>query len=228
LAKWGIDSPLYKSKVLGEFPESSIDTLIPLGWIIRAQNKDIEPKRGAESKLGVDVARFGTDRSVIYHNHGGRFRIVSDKNGESTMKTAGRTIVAWREAKATDINVDGVGVGGGVVDWLDDEGYPVNDMQAGGGSSDPKRFINARAEWYWELRTRFENDEVDLDPDDEELAAQLSSLRYIFTKRGQIQIESKDDMRKRGMPSPDRADGLMLSASDPIETGVSDTIDTLH
>lgn len=227
LKKWGADSPMYKSKVLGEFPESAEDTLIPLSWIVAAQNRDIEPAPGAESKLGVDVARYGTDRSVIYHWHGGRLRLKSDRNGEPTTVTAGRAISVWTETRASDINVDGVGVGAGVVDTLDEDGYPVNDMQAGGGSTEPKRFINARAEWYWRLRTLFENGEVDLDPEDEELAAQLSSLRYIFTRRGQIQIESKDDMRKRGMPSPDRADSAMLAVNSPIADGVSDDVDSL-
>lgn len=228
LKRWGADSPLYKSKVLGEFPESAEDALIPLSWILRAQEQTIEPRKHDESKLGVDVARFGTDRSVIYHNHGGRLRLLSDRNGESTTVTAGRTIFAWRECRTTDINVDGVGVGAGVVDMLDEDGYPVVDMQAGSGTSDPKRFVNARAEWYWNLRGMFERDEVDLDPDDEELAAQLSSLRYFFDRRARIQIESKDDMRKRGMPSPDRADAAMLATAWPIESGVSDTIEALH
>lgn len=228
LKKWGADSPMYKSKVLGEFPDSAEDTLIPLSWIVRAQAKDIEPRKGSVSKLGVDVARFGTDRSVIYHFHDGRLRLQSDTNGEPTTQTAGRAIVAWRECRVTDINVDGVGVGAGVVDTLDEDGYPVNDMQAGGGSNEPKRFVNARAEWYWNLRTMFERDEIDLDPDDEELAAQLSSLRYVYTRRGQIQIESKDDMRKRGMPSPDRADAAMLACNEPIANGVSDSIGALH
>lgn len=227
LKKWGPDSPLYKSKVMGEFPDSAEDTLIPLSWIVAAQNRDIEPRRGDVSKLGVDVARYGTDRSVIYHFHGGRLRILSDKNGESTTVTTGRAIAAWMDTRATDINVDGVGVGAGVVDNLADDGYPVNDMQAGAGSNQPKKFVNARAEWYWNLRGMFERGEMDLDPDDEELAAQLSSLRYIFTRRGQIQIESKDDMRKRGMPSPDRADGAMLAVNSPIADGVSDDIDSL-
>lgn len=227
LKKWGIDSPFYKSKVLGEFPDSAEDTLIPLSWIVAAQNREIEPRLGEVSKLGVDVARYGTDRSVIYHHHGGRIRLMSDKNGESTTVTTGRAIAVWQEVRATDINVDGVGVGAGVVDNLADMGYPVNDMQAGGGSRFPKKFLNARAEWYWNLRGMFERGEVDLDPDDSEVASQLSSLRYVFTRRGQIQIESKDDMRKRGMPSPDRADGVMLAVNDPIDNVVSDDINSL-
>lgn len=228
LKKWGAESPLYKSKVLGEFPDSAEDTLIPLSWIIAAQDREIEPTRADESKIGVDVARYGTDRSVIYHNHGGRLRLMSDRNGESTVVTKSRAIAVWEEVRATDINVDGVGVGAGVVDELEADGYPVNDMQAGAGSNQPKKFINARAEWYWNLRGKFERGEMDLDPADEELASQLASLRYDFTRRGQIQIESKDDMRKRGMPSPDRADAAMLAVNKPIADGTSDDIDSLY
>lgn len=228
LKKWGKDSPLYLSKVLGQFPDSAENSLIPLSWITAAQNRELEPARHAMSKLGVDVARFGSDRSVIYHYHGGRIRLVSDRNGEATTVTTGRAIDAWRECRVTDINVDGVGVGAGVVDSLEEQGYPVNDMQAGGGAEDSKLFINARAEWYWNLRGQFERGELDLDPEDEELAAQLSALRYTYTRRGQIQIESKDDMRKRGMPSPDRADGVMLAVNEPVADGYSDSIRALH
>lgn len=227
LKKWGEDSPLYKSKVLGQFPDSSENTLIPLSWITAAQERELEVSRNAESKLGVDVARFGTDRSVIYHNHGGRFRLLSDRHGEPTTQTAGRAIAAWRDTRASDINVDGVGVGAGVVDTLDEDGYPVVDMQAGSGTSDPKRYINARAEWYWHLREMFERGEADLDPEDEELASQLASIRYKFTRQGQVQIESKDDMRKRKMPSPDRADACMLSQAWEIDSKVSDSVEGL-
>lgn len=227
LKKWGADSPLYVSKVLGQFPESSEDTLIPLSWIVRAQNNEITPRKFDESKLGVDVARFGSDRTIVYHYHGGRIRLQLDATKQATTETAGRVANLWKTLRTTDINVDGVGVGAGVVDMLDEDGYPVNDMQAGGGSSEPERFLNARAEWYWILRTMFERDLVDLDPEDEELASQLSSIRYKHTRRGQIQIESKDDMKKRGMPSPDRADAVMLAANDLIDLKSSDSIGAL-
>ncbi len=224
LKRLGADSPIYKSKVLGEFPESAEDTLIPLSWILAAQQREITPRKFAESRLGVDVARFGTDRTVIYHWKDGHCRLLDDYSGKPTTQTAGTVARRWKESKATEINVDGVGVGGGVVDMLDEDGYPVNDMQAGGASTDPKRFLNRRAEWYWNVRGMFERGEVDLDPEDEELASQLSSLKYIYTRRGQIQIESKDDMRKRGMPSPDRADAFTLAANEYIEDGTSNEI----
>lgn len=216
LKKWGADSPVYRSKVLGEFPDSAEDTLIPMSWIQRAQLLEL-PDTGWPRKLGVDVARFGADRSVIYSRMGGKIRLISDKNGEATTKTAGRCVKAWMDTKAEEIQVDGVGVGGGVVDILAEDGYPVEDMQAGGAPQEPKRFINARAEWYWQLRGMFERGEVDLDPEDDELASQLSSLRYEINRRGRILIESKDDMKKRGMPSPDRADACMLSVAEPVD-----------
>ena len=112
---------------------------------------------------------------------------------------------------AASANVDGVGVGGGVVDILTEMGADVHDLQAGSAASDTERFINARAEWYWGLRERFEQGDIDIDPLDDELAAQLGAIRFEYTSRGQIKIESKDDMAKRGMPSPDRADALMLA-----------------
>ena len=227
LKKWGADSPLYISKVLGQFPESSEDTLIPLSWVVRAQNREIVPRRFDESKMGLDVARFGSDRTVAYHNHGGRVRLVMDVGKQKTTETAGRVANLWKELRTSDINVDGVGVGGGVVDMLEEDGYPVNDMQAGGGSSAPTKFLNARAEWYWNLRVMFERDEIDLDPEDEDLASQLSSIKFHHTRRGQVQIESKDEMKKRGMPSPDRADAVMLAVNEPIDMKSSDSIGAL-
>jgi hypothetical protein len=207
--RWGAESPAYLSKVLGQFPESSEDTLIPARYITAAQGRDLSTI-GLPGFMGVDVARFGTDRTVLTLAHGGRVRVIESRGKQSTTETTGRVIHAAAEHDVTQIRVDGVGVGGGVVDQLAEQGHPVLDMQAGAGATDPAMFKNARAEWHWGLRQLFEQGGVDLDPDDDELAAQLGALRYKYTSRGQIVIESKDDMRKRGMPSPDRADAVML------------------
>lgn len=83
-------------------------------------------------------------------------------------------------------------------------------MQSGQAPRDNERFLNARAEWFWGLRERFEAGDISLDKD-EDLAAQLANIKYKFTSWGQIQIESKDDMKRRGVHSPDRADALMLA-----------------
>lgn len=217
--RWGVDSPLYQSKVLGEFPEVSQDTLIPANWILAAQQRELEPT--GPGVLGVDVARFGSDRSVVYLRRGGHVRLHRDWSHKPTTETAGLVVEAMRETGAEQIQVDGVGVGGGVVDMLAEEGHPVHDLQAGGAARDPKRYVNARAEWFYgTLREMFDpaNGEIDLDPADDELASQLGSLRFTYDSRGRIKIESKDDMRKRGMPSPDRADALMLACAAVIFT----------
>lgn len=211
--RWGTDSPLYQSKVLGEFPETSENTLIPAALITAAQNRELPPE--GPRTLGVDVARFGTDKTVLGLREGPRFRIVKTLASSPTTATTGQVINAMRDHRAQSAQVDGVGVGGGVVDQLHEMNIPVEDMQAGGAPMDRERFANARAEWFWALRERFEQGDIDLDPHDDELASQLGSIRFEYTSRGQIKIESKEDMAKRGMPSPDLADTLMLAFATP-------------
>lgn len=215
--RWGAESPLFTAKVLGEFPEVGDNTLIPARWITAAQDRDLP--RVAPSVLGVDVARFGSDSTVLCHRDGPVARITRTMAQSATTATTGEVLAASRDLYAASIQVDGVGVGGGVVDQLAEHGAPVADMQAGGRPRDPERFANARAEWYWALRQRFETGDIDIAPDDDELAAQLGAIRFEYTSRGQIKIESKDDMARRGMPSPDRADALMLAFAAPPTPG---------
>jgi hypothetical protein len=212
--RWGVESPRYQSKVLGEFPDVGQDTLISPRLIEAAQERalDLESDLGSALILGVDVARYGTDRTEIYSRQGPVVRAAGSWAKQSTMETVGQVIAVWRGMQAEEIRVDGVGVGGGVVDRLAEQGFPVFDMQAGGAPMDRERFLNARAEWSWALRERFEQGDIDLDPDDDELAAQLGTIKYRYTSRGQVQIESKDEIRKRGLPSPDKADAVILTA----------------
>jgi hypothetical protein len=131
------------------------------------------------------------------------------------MATAGHVAKALRDIGAErglndwpDVVVDEDGVGGGVLDRLLELDMPAAGLKGGTAPIDKERFVNKRAEWFWTLRERFENGEIDIDPDDDRLAAQLGAIKWKLTSRGQIQIESKDEMRKRGLPSPDRADAL--------------------
>jgi hypothetical protein len=217
--RWGVESPRYLSKVLGEFPEVGDDTLISPALIEAAQRRTLDP--GTEIRLGVDVARYGSDQTIIMRAEGPVVRTIGAYSKQSTTETTGRVVAAARDTEGpVEIRVDGVGVGGGVVDSLMEmataEDRPIDDvwwvidMQAGSGAEDPARFKNARAEWFWGLRERFQDGDIDIDPTDDELAAQLGTIKFKYTARGQVQIESKDDMKKRGLPSPDRADTLML------------------
>lgn len=209
--RWGRESPRYTSKVLGQFPELGDDTLISPALIEAAQQRSMAP--GPYAILGVDVARFGADRTCIYLRRGPVVRRVGEWAKQPTTETTGRVIVAKRETGADEIRVDGVGVGGGVVDQLVEQGFDVLDMQAGARANDPEMFANARAEWAWSVRTRLEEGDFDLDPDDDEVAAELGSIKYKYTSRGQILIESKQDAKARGLPSPDHADALILTSA---------------
>ena len=222
--RWGESSPLWHSKVLGKFPDVGENTLIPPAWVSAAQNRSLEPS--GPNTLGVDVARFGPDTTVIGHRQGAHFRIVKTLPYSATTTTTGEVIAYQREHGHPVAQVDGVGVGSGVVDQLREQGRPVSDMQAGAAATpeiDPEtgkpvtRFLNARAQWYWGLRKLFELGAVDIDPNDDELASQLSSMRYGLDSKGRIKIESKDDMKDRGLPSPDRADAMMLAYGEQPE-----------
>lgn len=208
--RWGRESPRFISKVIGDFPEIGENVLFPPSYITAAQERTLDP--GPWGILGVDVARFGSDRTIICLRQGPVARVVGNYSKLATTETTGHVIEKKREHAADEIRVDGVGVGGGVVDQLTEAGYDVVDMQAGAAAADSEHYLNARAEWYWALRERFEAGDIDIDPADDDLAAQLGAIRYKYTSRGQVQIESKDEMRKRKLPSPDRADALMLTA----------------
>lgn len=209
--KWGEDSILWISRVMGQFPENSSDSLIPLSWIERAQKTNLEPAE--PNVIACDVARFGSDDTVIGQRRGPVARLLQVTRQEDTMTTTGRVIQALMDTNATEARIDAVGLGAGVYDRLHEQSKPAVEMQAGRAPKNSERFLNARAEWYWELRERFESMSIDLD-EDEDLAFQLANIKYKPNSRGQIVIESKDDMKKRGLGSPDKADVMMMLFAD--------------
>ena len=211
-------TPLGRQEIYAEVLDETEDTLIPGDKITAARKRTLEPGRPVQ--LSCDVARFGKDETVVMLIRGQVAEYAHLSHQADTMATAGQLARLRREHDASLIRVDAIGVGGGVVDRLAEIGEPVLGLDAGASPSDP-RFLNCRAEWYWLLRERFERGDISI-PDDDELDAQLGELRYEYTSRGKIKIESKDDMAKRGLPSPDRADALMMGfatdAVPPAET----------
>ncbi len=205
---WGVDSSIYKARVLGEFPEQGDDTLIPLSWAERAVRRT--PTYEGEKALGIDVARYGTDETVFCLKNGDLGRLAKTISGADTMEVAGQTILAHRANQTEYLRVDADGLGAGVADRLREQGFPVVDMRSGFKSNEPDLFVNKRAEWWWALRKRFENESITIENDDE-LISQLTNIKYKINSKGQIQIESKDEMKRRGFKSPDRADALMLA-----------------
>ena len=209
--RFGEGSPIYCSKVRGAFPEEAEDALIPLTQIRAAQGRFETAPAKAET-LGVDVARFGNNETVIVARAGTIAWIVSRARKEDTMRTVGRIKRALEDLSASKVIVDDIGVGGGVVDRLKEDHVPVTAFIGGEAARDPARFANAKAEANWRLRECFENDEIAIYPD-EDLLEQLSGIRYGIDSSARIRIESKEDARSRGIPSPDIADALMLAFS---------------
>ena len=168
----------------------------------------------APTVLAVDVARFGADQSVLLLATPTAVLRLEAHHGLDTMQLAGRVVDAhrrWSPDRLPErIVVDEIGVGAGVVDRLKELDLPVTGINVGRPARQRTLFANLRAEGYWRLRELFSQSQISI-PNDPELAGQLSSLRYSYNSRGQLIIESKDDARARGIPSPDKADAMMLA-----------------
>lgn len=217
LSDWGEDSPMFQSRVLGNFPEQDANTLIPLNWIDLAstdERRDAVPK--GRTQYGHDIARYGDDNSPILKRYGDWIAEINVFKQEDTMMTAGRAVDALRdELGLYFIDITG-GLGTGPYDRLVELGYPtVYGLNMSSKAIDHEQFINLRAELAWIVREKFRLGEIYI-PDDDDLKAELSNIRYKLHSDGRRQIESKDEIKKRlHGRSPDRADALFMSYASP-------------
>jgi hypothetical protein len=217
---WGEDSARYKAKVLGEFPDEADNTFFPQNVLDKAFDTVIEDDGGVRPVLGLDVARFGSDENVLYENRGGRVRRVDTWSKLDLIETARRVHDHAQRVGASVVNVDVNGVGGGVVDSLvrldefSDAVYRVGAINNSTSSPDTTRWLNARAWYYDSFREMMSSGQIDLDYNDNKLRDELISQTYKFSPRGSIQMTSKDEMRKSGMPSPDSLDAAILCSID--------------
>jgi len=218
--EWGEDSPLYKARVLGEFPEQTLDTLMPLAWVEKAIGAEVS--EDGEAVVGVDVARFGQDRTVITTRRGERVIGIEAFHGMDTMETVGRAGAQARANKAR-IVIDETTLGGGPYDRLRELGFEVIGVTFGSNADDVAQFKGIESQLWWGLRERFENTakgkpgpKISI-PNDIELIAELTNRKYKFTSTSQIRIEPKDDpqYKKRVKRSPDKADSLALAFYSP-------------
>lgn len=217
---WGRESYLYQVRVMGEFPTESEDTLIPLRLVELAAKADSEevPESGVV-QVGVDVARFGSDRTAICVRRGERIVSLESFQRQDTMNTTGRVARIANQFSPAAIRVDEIGIGAGVVDRLNELKVPnVEGVNVARKASRPEQFANLRAELYDGLRERFIGGQIRI-PDDSELISQLASIKYSFTSSGQMRIEGKDELRSRGEKSPDLADAVMLAFAKSAERG---------
>lgn len=214
---WGEDSARFKSKVLAEFPDEDDTAFFSQVALDKAMDVDIVEDEEIPVVMGVDLARFGEDDSVIYTNRGGRVRKYASWSKASALESANRVHTAALELGCKEVRVDGAGLGGPVVDQLAAMGegiYTVISMLGSAASPDRTRWFNARAYNFDSLREQMLAGRIDLDPDDSTLIDELMMLRYKFHSTGSIQIESKDDMRGRGVSSPDNLDAAVYASVD--------------
>lgn len=210
--QWGPGHPLWQSKVLGNFPDDSEDALI--GLAVAEQARALKPDVPIETKLhvGVDVAGPGEAETTMYIRQGPNLifaKAYADKDPRGPVLA---DLQKYRD-RIKNINVDSIGIGYFFALHLKDAGYPVTQVNVANESSDEEIYVKQKSEHYWGLRLKFNGGNIG-GIIDEELIAQLTSIKYAHTPDGRIIIESKKDMLKRGVPSPDRAEGLMLCYAD--------------
>lgn len=216
--KWGRDSDVYRVRVRGEFPLGEADTFIPLDLVEAAVHRDV-PMEGVV-QLGVDVARYGDSETAIVARWGGRVLWLEAHRKRGVPEVVGLVYRAARAARdytgaaRVTVAVDDSGVGGGVTDGLRERARtaPWLRVQAVnfGGAGDGRHYANAAALMWGQLREMFQAGEMSI-PRDDDLIGQLTTRRYRVNARGLIELESKEDLRRRGLPSPDRADALALA-----------------
>lgn len=207
-----------KVRVRGVFPNASSLQFISRDLVDGAMRRELPASRGEIVVVAVDPARFGDDSSLIFTRVGrdGRTFPPIRLRGVDTMQLASRVAehvnMLRRGGHQVLINIDGGGVGGGVIDRLRSLRFEVNEIQFGSRALDPRKFANRRAEIWSATRDWLAGGAL---PDDEELATDLCSVEYGFTSTDQILLESKQGMKARGLASPDCADALAVGLALP-------------
>ncbi len=220
--EWGTSHPAWFARVEGEFPEQGEYNVIPLGWIEQAQDRwpDVVPDRKEPIVLGVDVARGGMDLSAIAVRQGAKILSIETFSNMDGPLLAGEIAVRYRRLKASRANIDIIGLGAAVEDALKDPVYhditvvPVNVATSSDvlDSDGNRKYQNLRAELWWTLREALDpktKDPLALPPGDS-LLGDLAAPKYDFRK-GWIQVEAKEDTKKRLGRSPDEGDAVMLT-----------------
>lgn len=236
IRKYGENSNVVRVRVRGEFPNQEDDVFIGLSLIEQRSSKQYELPEGkgmAQVILGVDVARFGDDETIIYRNFKGNARMVKNRRGQDLMATVGDIVKEYKtiigeypeyQGKIY-VNLDDTGLGGGVTDRLrevkrEQKLYrmviiPINaaekiETDTKDGKEAAEHYNNLTTHMWAVVRELLENGDLMFE-DDEQTVAQLSSRKYKMASNGKVEIEPKKDMKKRGLDSPDRADALALS-----------------
>lgn len=226
IKQYGEDSDVVRVRVLGEFPKAEPDGLIPLELVEAAMMRDADTEADPDNMLdvGADIARFGDDETIIVPRIGGKVLGLFHYTKQDTMTTCGKILSVTKGMMAeyakphATLHIDDDGVGGGVTDRLREvvleQGLNIDVVAChnGGAPADKEHYANWATEQWCGLKQRLVDGDISL-PQDDELAAQLSTRKYLLNSRDQLILEDKKTYKKRIHRSPDRADALVLAFS---------------
>ena len=213
--KYGAESNVFKVRVLGEFPTQSDDVLLPLHLIEDAVTRDVEAGPTTPVVWGLDVARFGGDRSALAKRQGNVLvEPIKTWQNKDLMELAGIVLSEYDAVpysmRPQAIYIDAIGLGAGLADRLRELDMPAVAVSVSETASLKDRFNRLRDELFWSCREWFEARDCHI-PDDGTLMAELSGIRYKYLSTGKLKVESKDEMKRRGQRSPDVADAFVLT-----------------
>lgn len=218
IKKYSKDFEAGRNSFQSQYPFSAVEAFknpinnvfIDSKYIEKARRADVEPN--GPLIIGVDVAISDRDRSAIVRRKGRHAYNLERISGYNTMEIVGRIKRVIQNERPLKVYIDCIGVGAGVVDRLQEMGFDcVEGVNVARSANDKEKFKNLRAELWSDMRDWFYGELPVQVPDEDELHGELCCLGFKENSSGQIQIESKDDLRSRGLPSPDGADALMLT-----------------
>lgn len=210
--KYGPDSPIYLVRVKGDFA-SATDGVIPLSLCEAAKARQVAVLPTAEERWGLDVGRFGDDATALAKRKGNvQTEPTKEWFGKDTMQTVGLLKHEYDKAKTKPsvICVDVIGIGAGVVDRAKEIGLPVAGVNVAESASNEDHYARLRDELWFKGRHWLEAKDCRLE-DDDALIGELTTPKYSILSNGKIKVEGKDEMRKRGVASPNRADAWLMT-----------------
>jgi hypothetical protein len=205
------DSPWFKVRVKGEFCTGGIDQLISIETVDACQRYIAQGFDGLPKIIGVDVARFGDDRSCVVSRQGRFHRVLNKWRGLDTEQLADKVVEYIQLEEPDAVVIDGDGLGAGVVDKVKHRGYKdiLHEFHGMHTPWKPQMYFNARSE-AWGLMAETLKAGAQL-PKDPELVGDLTGPQYAYNSKQLLQLESKDDMRARGIMSPDLGDAFAMT-----------------
>jgi len=215
---YGEDSDFVRVRVRGVFPRAGTNQLIGSDLVEYARQNEARHYDQAPKVLGVDVAREGDDQSIIVFRQGPKVHWLRKYRIADLMQIASLVAEAQRETGADGLFVDGTGMGAGVVDRLRQLHYNPVAVMVGHKAHDEQQYYNLRAELWVKMRDWLREGDADV-PDDIELQDDLIGPEYGFDNRERLQLEKKQDMKERGLKSPDCGDALALTFAQPVVVG---------